>query len=330
MADCIFIGNGVKVAQVITLTVGGTIETTDKFHVNMGTKRLTVVAGSTDAATVATAIATAWNALSATDYPEFAEITALATGGGNLTLTADNPGRAFAVTLLTVETNDAAADDQTFSQAATVANAGPEDYTTLANWSGGALPANGDNLYLDGSIYNGAIKYGLDQSAVTVASLVIRNGWTGTIGLPERNKDHSTQYDEYRETSLKIGATALDMDCASSRIKINVGSVQTAIVVRRTGTARDAGTQAFQWFGTHASNTLEIRNGSVGVAMGATQTATVATLTQSGGSCRCSVGTTVKTINKTGGTLALEGCPATAVTSLRGTFTGDSPLQTTV
>src|SRR6185295_12509087 len=111
MASTTWRGDAPAVAQVDTLTVGGTIEATDIFKMTINGKTLSVTAGSTVAATVATTIATAWNA---STIPEFAEITAAATSGGALTLTADTPGKPFVCTVSTTEANGDPADAQTF------------------------------------------------------------------------------------------------------------------------------------------------------------------------------------------------------------------------
>ncbi len=133
-------GDAAAVAQVTTLTVGGTIEAGDLFKVTIGDKTLTVAAANTTAADVADQIVAAWNALTATTHPEFAEITAAEGSGGTLTLTADTAGKPFTVTPTTTEANGGAADDQTFTQAATTASSGPNHWDTAANWSGGAVP----------------------------------------------------------------------------------------------------------------------------------------------------------------------------------------------
>src|SRR5688500_1453229 len=58
-----FVGNALAVAQVDTLTIGGTIEVGDRFRVTINGKTFVHSAGTTVAATEATALAAAWNAL---------------------------------------------------------------------------------------------------------------------------------------------------------------------------------------------------------------------------------------------------------------------------
>lgn len=159
------------VAQVDTLTVGGTIEAGDKFKITLTdetgtTATLSVSATTTVIATTCTEIAAAFNA---SVDPRFTPITAAA-GATTVTLTADSAGVPFYCTVETTESNDAAADAQTFVRAATTANRGPYDWNTAANWSDLAVPVSTDNVIIDGR-QTGAILYGLNQAAVALTSL---------------------------------------------------------------------------------------------------------------------------------------------------------------
>lgn len=282
MATKIWRGDSPAVAQVVTLTVGGTIEATDIFIMTINGKSLSVVAGSTTAADVATAIATAWNALSAAAYPEFAEITAAATSGGALTLTADTAGKPFTVSLTTTETGGGAADSQTFGQSTTTACSGPNHADVAANWSGGA-PATGDDVVIDDTASD--ILYGLDLASVTPATITIGPRFTGKIGLPVVNVDNANgRYYEYRETYLKFGNsgdatnTAVRINSPSQRMKLNTGTGQATISVTQTGQPLANGDRVLYWKGTHASNSLTVSKGNVGVAALAGESATLLTL----------------------------------------------------
>jgi hypothetical protein len=325
MATCVWKGVAPAIAQVVTVTVGGTIEATDIFNMTINGKTLSVVAGSTVAATVATAIAAAWNALSATSWPEFAEITALATTGGAFTLTADTAGVPFAVTLATTETGGGAADDQTFTQSATTANSGPNDWSVAANWSGGAVPVDDDTIVFENSITSAL--YGLDQSAITADLLTIKQSFTGTIGLPRTN---AAGYVEYRDTYLAISPDVVDIGggegIGSGRIKINTGSVQTALTVLNSGTGLDSGVYAVVWKGTHASNAVALMEGELDIAPFASEVATCLTLRQgesNAAKIRCGSGVTVGTITNTGGNMIVDTTTAavTAITQTAGELT---------
>lgn len=316
-------GDAPAIAQVDTLTVGGTIEADDVFKMTINGKTLNVVAGSTVASTVATTIATAWNAC---PIPEFKEITALATTGGALTLTADAAGKPFTVTVATTEAGGGAADAQTFTRASTVASSGPNDWSTAANWSGGVLPANGDSVVLENS--KSDILYGLDQSAVTLASLSVSQTFLATVGLPRTN---AGGYVEYRPQYLRIGATTCTLGVGngqgSGRIKIDFYSIQTTCAVLNSGSAAETGVPSILLKGTHASNVLNLTKGSVGVAFFAGETATLATvncgyLSNVNGDSNLTLGggVTLTTVKQSGGAI-VAASNITTLTQYAGTLT---------
>ncbi|MCK9569306.1 hypothetical protein M0R72_10250 [Candidatus Pacearchaeota archaeon] len=309
MATCVFIGGAPAVAKVITCTIGGTIETTDIFRATIGNKTLSVVGGSPEAAACATAFAAAWNALSASDYPEFAEITALATGGGALTLTAKTPGMDFAVTLSTTETGGGTADNQTFTQSTTIVNDGPNHLITPANWSGAALPVDDDTIIIEKG--SGSIYYGLDQLEITPDLFIDEHDATETIGLPRVNE--TGLYPEYREQYLKISPDVCVVNGGTGRLKLNTGTVQTAITILNTGTPAEDGLGAVIWKGTHASNAVSVTKGDLSIAPFAGEVATVLTLKMGYYSSpdtdaivRCGSGVTLGTIIKNGGNLTCD------------------------
>jgi hypothetical protein len=144
MSTIRFKGNALAVAQVDTLTVGGTVEAGDRFVSTINTKALSVAATTTVLATTATDFYTAWEALDASLYPEYAEITA-DDSSATVTLTSNEEGVPFTVTVTTTESNGGAADAQTFVRTATTASSGPLHWDTAANWSAAAVPVTGVN-----------------------------------------------------------------------------------------------------------------------------------------------------------------------------------------
>lgn len=305
MADVIWRGGALAVAQVDTLTLGGTIEAGDLFKVTIGQKTLTYTAGTTVAATEAAAMAAAWNALSETLYPEFAEITAAYTSGGSFTLTADEAGVPFTVILSTTESNGAAADAQTFGRTATTANAGPNVWGTPTNWTTGTVPVSTDSVYFEDSSID--CLYDLDQSAVSLTLLRISASYTGKIGLPERN---AAGYDEYRETYLKVTATTLDIGRgdgdASARLKINLGTTLSAMTVHKTATGEN-NLPAALLKGTNAGNTLTAISGSVGFSIFGGEAGTISVLRCENANVRTGPSVTLTTVQHAGtGTLQIE------------------------
>ena len=334
MATVRFTGNAPEIAQVDTLTVGGTVEIGDKFICTMNGKTLSVSATTTSTSTTASEIATAWNALSSAAYPEFAEVTALA-ASATVILTADTAGKPFTVTVSTTESDGSAADAQTFTKSSTTTNSGPADWAVAANWSGGAVPVNSDDVIIENTSQD--ILYSLDQSAVTLTSLAIKANYTGKLGLPKQNPGG---YNEYRTDFLAIGATTITIGegpgSGSGRIKLNQGAAQTAVTVRNTGSSVETGLPALLWKGTHASNLVSVFKGSVGVAVFGGETATIATLrvdyvsnVSGDADVRLGSGVTLTTITKPGGTLEVNS-NATTITHLGGTLHHISGTITTL
>ncbi|MEQ8852850.1 LamG-like jellyroll fold domain-containing protein [Gimesia sp.] len=203
------------------------------------------------------------------------------------------------------------------SQSTTTPNSGPNNWDVAANWNTNTVPVNGDTPYIADSDID--ILYGLDQSAVTLAALHIEQTFTGTIGLPRINTDGGTEssYYEYRETYLKIGATELFIGekegDGSERIKINLGSVQSTVLITDSGESPDGNTPPILLLGTHASNVINVNRGSLGVAYYPTEVSTVATLRQAffddatdDTTVYLGAGVTVTNITKTGGVLDIN------------------------
>lgn len=303
MATVVWEGGAPPVAQVDTFTVGGTVEADDIFKITIGNSVVSVVAGSTVLNTVASTIATAVTAAIAGGlFPEFTGLTcAYVAATATLTLTGV-AGTPFTATATTTETGGGAADLQTFVKTATTACSGPNYWSNATNWSTGAVPIAADDVVIENTAVS--ILYGLDQSAVVLTSLRIEKSFTGDIGLPTRN---ANGYAEYQEEYLKISATTGTIGRGegdgSGRIKINLGSVQSANTVHSTGTSDDEaeGVEAVLLKGTHASNTLTVLGGTVGVAVFGGETATIATLKVTAGSVRCGSGVTLTTVRQSGG-----------------------------
>jgi hypothetical protein len=333
-------GDAPAVAQVDTLTVGGTIEAGDKFKMTINGKTLSVAASSTSASTTATEIADAWNA---STIPEFAEITAAANGAA-VTLTADEPGKPFSVTVVTTEADDGTADDQTFIRTSITANGGPHVVSAGANWEGGTAPVDGDDIVFDTG--ESDVLYDLDQNGVTPASITVAEGYKGKIGLPEINTDDATAaYYEYREKYLRYGNSgdaqtiALTIRGGAGRIKINTGTAQAIWNVTDTSQRLEDGVPAVLLKGTHAGNALHVSKGDVGLALFAGESATLLTLnvgykTNPAGDAQVKLGAGVSladaAIVQTGGTLEINSATsgAATITQYDGTLTLNAGAQT--
>lgn len=326
MATLKWIGNGAAVAQVDTCPVGGTIDALNTFTFSIPDattgKSLTVVGGSTSAATVAATLRDAFNACT---YPEFQECIA-SISGSSVLITARIAGKPFTLAVSKAQ-GAGATNTHTFSSSTTTTNTGPNDWTTATNWSTGAIPVDSDDLIIEDTPIS--ILYGIAQSGIQPASLTLRN-LPATFQLGNLNLNPAG-YNEYRGTYLAIGPTTLKIqNCASPLIKINLGTDQVAATVENcTGVATEVGSKAIILKGTHASNTLTVNGSStsVDVAPFAGETAVIATLKVDGGDVRCGSGTTLTTITKTGGTVDVSSNFTTLVNSggdfyCRGSATG--------
>lgn len=290
MATVIWRGSARAIAQVNTFAFAGTWEADDLIRVIFTNgKRYDFTAGSTTTATVVSNLVTNWLALDSTDYPEFAEVTPSA-NSTTLTLTAATAGVPFVCTLTPLEANGGAADAQTIEGAGTAtsgtaatASAGPNDWSTALNWSGGAVPVDNDDVVIEASDVD--ILYGLSQSSIDLTSLTVKANYTGRIGLPAYNEDGG--YYEYRTQYLTLGTATTfkigegDGD-GSPRLKVDTGSNACSLTVYKTGAGIDAGLPPLLWKGAHNSNLIEMQGGSIGIAVLASETATVATLLVTG------------------------------------------------
>lgn len=336
MATVRWRGDAPTTAQVQAYVLAGTWEVGDLITCTIGAKSFTYTTTSTNTTTIASGLASAWNALSGVTYPEFAELTA-SNSTNTFKLTSDTAGKAIGtITIATTESDGSAADAQTIDGASsstgttTTANKGPNDWSTAANWSGGAVPVDSDDVYIEDSAID--ILYGLDQSTIQPASLNIAQNYSGKIGLPYTNSDSTSgSYIEYRERYLKIGPTTITIGrgagTGSQRVNLNTGTDQTTLNVFNSGPAESGRERAIQWKGTHASNVVNLDRGSLGAAIEAGETATIATMrigyvdNKAGDSqFRLGSGVTLTTVTMAGG-VGTIGCAATTITQDDGTLT---------
>lgn len=316
-----FIGGSAAVAQVDTLTPGGTIEAGDLFKITLTDERaetyqLSVAAtGTTVAATCADIIA----AFNACNDPRFTRITAAGVGTVGaytaVTLTADTAGEPFTCTVTTTEAGGGAADTQTFTWAATTASSGAYDFNLTGNWLGGVLPVSGDEVLIDAPI-----KYGLaGHSAVVLDYLKI-----------------TKQVGQYPQAGclgayLDIGATIADIDATTGPVMLNTGDTASTITIFNTPSASSAGVPVV-WIKANKDTTnIIIRKGMVGIGWGDGETTTIHNLdvlytTQKSSDATVLVGSgvtisgTTPVVTQKGGTLQLN-CAAATVNSDDGNLT---------
>ncbi len=301
MALVIWRGEAPPIAQVVNAEPAN-VEIGDIFRLEIAGRRVEVVAETTDIADLTAALAAAWNAATA---PELVEVEAedLAT---HVRLTAREPGRPFTVTAAAID--GGSFDTQSLTLTEVSPSRGPHHWDDPANWSGGAVPAEGDVVYLDDS--ESEIRYGLEQSAVVLAALRIGAGFTGRIGLARRNELGAANYAEYRPRYLAIGAAVVDLGrgpgAGSPQVLLDTGSSEAAAITVHTSGWGEGELPAFSWIGGHAASTLLVRGGRVGIAFEGGQEAELAELKQAGGEVRCGAGTTLGDVELAAGELQLE------------------------
>lgn len=251
-------GDAPAVAQQTHITPTN-VQVGDQFQLAINGKQVSYTATASTVDNVTAGLAAAWNS---SKVPEHAEVVNVDLET-HLALQALRPGVPF---LVSASTQDGGGDDdQQLLVSTPVANSGPHDWNTPANWSTGALPTTGDQVVIEQS--QRSILYGLDQSSVVLESLTIGQSFTGTIGLPRTN---SAGYVEYREQYLTIQAAHISIGggegAGSGRIRLNTLTGQTVLDVLNTGVAADAMTEAIQWKGVHADNIVNVVKGSLAIA----------------------------------------------------------------
>jgi len=170
------------------------------------------------------------------------------------------------VTAITTNgTNLVGAGTQSIGIDSLTAPTGPGHWDNANNWSTSSVPEDGDTVVLEAS--DRPVLYGLDQSSVTLDALIVRGSFVGSIGLPSVN---AAGYLEYRDTHLKIGATSVQIGegsgSGSERIRLDLGSVESSVMVANTASPAGLGEYAVELLGTHASNVLRVVRGSVSSA----------------------------------------------------------------
>lgn len=289
MANAVWTGNALPVAQITDYLFAGTWEATDIVNVTCNGKTLAVTAGSTTISTIIDTIVTALDEVDTTLYPEFGAFEA-SRSSNTLRLTATQEGFPFAVTLSTTETGGGAADAQTIDGSTsstgttTTASAGPHHWDSTGNWSGAALPADGDTIIIDDPLAD--LRFGLNQTGITPATIhLIR----GKVGLPRINAENAAPYLEYQTTHLTIGdasgSTTINVgensDAPPTLFKLSSLTLAVTLNAYRLGAAPVGEVASLQWkTGTPGagSNSIAImdQGGDVAIAWNPSESAVIA------------------------------------------------------
>lgn len=348
MATVYWLGTADPVAQVWTASIDSVDGTpaNNTFTVTIGDVAISQV-GTTDVATTAAALVALLNA---STHPYFAAVTWDVPSAGNIRATADTAGVPFVAAL----TETGAGTGSVTDFAETTASAAPNAWSTAANWSGGAVPADGDDVFLRNSSVD--IAWGLAQSAVTLSSLHIEHTYTGRIGLhrgvfaqsADGNTTTTSAKGEYRQTYLEIGIDELVVGAnsgigtptGSDRIKVDnaKAGASTCTVLQTNINAAEDGLPVFRYLAAHASAELYVRSapGGVGVAADAPdETATLGVIAcdaeQPSTLMQIGAGTTVTTFRQREGVCELRAAATISTATLTGgllTTEGDYTITT--
>lgn len=317
MATRTWIGGAAATAQVTDWVFGGTWEATDVVNVTIGTRTVSVVAGSI---TITTIVDTVFAALNASTLPEFEEIT-WSRSSNSLRGTADTAGVPFSATVSTTETGGGAADSQTIDGTTTstgtnsTACTGPNHANNAQNWSGAALPVNSDTIVFSDSDVD--CSYGLDGlTSLTGVTLKQFKSFTGQLGLPPYNA--AGNYAEYRDRYLELtggtGELGIGDGPSSPRFMVDFQATAFTVICYDSGPPDQGEEVATFLKGTHTSNVLTVNKGRVGLAVYPGEASALATLNvgfredPAGDSfVVCGAGVTaLTTINQSGGTARTE------------------------
>ncbi len=267
------------VNEIQTVTVNAAV-TSGNFTLGFGGVITIAIAYDAAAATVDTDL---------TNLSTIDAITVTGAAGGPFTVTFDSAAlKELDVAMLVADGTNlvGGAGSEGFAVATTTASAGPNHVDDPDNYAPAGLPASTDDLFIVQA--GGSLLYGLNAlSAVTLNSLDISARFEGTVGLPRITE---SGYVEYRDRYLQVGVNPGKLTIGnrdgsgSSRINVDVGSVQMDAEVFDSGASSEPGLPAVLLLATHADNELLVLEGEVGVALQPGETSTVKNVDQHGGS----------------------------------------------
>jgi len=307
------------VAQLTTVTVGGTLSgETFTLTVN-GIDIATHTDADTVIATTVAALVAAWNA---STHAYATGITA-ADASPTLTLTADNAGEPFVITLNTP------GGSATLGQAETTSATGPNHVDAADNW-GGSLPSNSDIIvFRDSSI---SAPWGLDQLSTTGHTLEVEQTYTGLLGLASATfllaDTANTTAQEYRPdyftldiSRLEIGGhTGPGIPSGSQRIKVDNdrASANTTVIHDTASAAAETSKPPVRLKFVHADADIDVRSGSggVGIAMDIPgETSTIGDIVVQGGKFYAGSGVTLTNLTVSGGDAIIDA--AATITAIK-------------
>lgn len=136
------------------------------------------------------------------------------------------------------------------------------DWSVAANWSPSGVPTDADDVVLELSTQ--AVTDGLDQSAIALDSLTIKQSYTGTIAA-------DGTYLEIMSARVDVGEHyGAGTPNGSGRVKLDLrgdGGTASVVVIHNTaGTTEDENESPVRLLFNEATSDLYVRKGSVGIA----------------------------------------------------------------
>lgn len=188
-----------------------------------------------------------------------------------------------------------------------------DDYATAGNWSGGAVPVNGDDVHIENS--SQAIGTNLNQSAVTLNSFNREQSMTGNIGTAAAYLQLGFGSGKRVRLGYQYGGTSTP--AGPAREKLDFSNANVTVDVFGTASASATGEEYKQPTRLKFNNSSAVLNlyyGKVGVAADAAgETSTLGTVNQIGSSTLVlGAGVALTTLNKSGGDCIMQ-CGATTV-----------------
>ena len=294
MATVTFVGKQRAQAQVGTLTVG-TADTGGTITVTVGgTASVVITPTTTNTTTTAEELLAALQA-AAQANPVFAELT-WEQDAAVVTFTGPADGSPIVISKTDGGSNATTLDDDAVADPLS-----PFDLADAANYSGGALPSNGDTL-----VMGSPAKYGLTAlAAVGLAEFVRPAGVQ--VGLPDVNP---AGYPEFRTTYMSLKSTLATIDVSNQdgagAVRLNLVTTACTLTVRGDQGGGQLGGEALHLKGSAAATAVNLTGGSFAACPGAEDTLTMTTLRAIGATVRVGPGCTLGTPTIFGGTVLLE------------------------
>jgi len=145
---------------------------------------------------------------------------------------------------------------------------GPNHWDNVDNWDADTVPVAADDIVFDHRASAGP-QFSISL-AYAPASITVAPGYKHEIGLPAVNTlNASTPFDEPNGQYLAFTSCAdVRVDSPSAKnIKLDFGSAASTIVVDATGQSYETNVAPLLIKGNHASNSLTVNDGRVGVCV---------------------------------------------------------------